>query len=145
METDELRNILVGLPFMLDLPESLKQRLCKVFVAISKFETVEQGRVLFREGESDTDDGYIVLSGSVRVTKSYSGASKAFAPVLLGEAKQFSPQSERTATVEANDDLETLHFEWGSFREKVESAFDRTDREVLRKALLGYAWLHLLN
>ena len=145
METDELRNILIGLPFMLDMPESLKQRVCRVFVAISKYETVEEGRELFREGERESEDGYVVLSGSVRVTKSYAAASKAFAPVLLGEVKQFSPQSERTATVAAAEDLETLHFTWPRFYERVESEFDPTDQEVLRKALLGYAWLHLLN
>ncbi len=145
METDELRNILVGLPFMLDMPESLKQRICKVFVAISKYDTVEAGTTLFKEGDRDSDDGYVVLSGSVRVTKSYAPECKAFAPVLLGEVKQFSPRSERTATVTANDELETLHFTWHRFNDTVDQTFDETDREVLRKALLGYAWLHLLN
>ncbi len=145
METDELRNILVGLPFMLDMPESLKQRICKVFVAISKYDTVEAGTELFREGERETDHGYVVLSGSVRVRKSYAPECKAFAPVLLGEVKQFSPRSERTATVIAADDLETLHFTWRRFNQTVDESFDETEREVLRKALLGYAWLHLLN
>lgn len=145
METDELRNILVGLPFMLDMPESLKQRVCKVFVAISKYDTVEEGTELFREGERETDDGYVVLSGSVKVKKSYAPECKAFAPVLLGEVKQFSPRSERTATVVANEDLETLHFTWRKFNQAVEDTLEPTDREVLRKALLGYAWLHLLN
>lgn len=145
METDELRNILNGLPFMIEMPESLKQRVCKLFVAISKYVTIEKGTELFVEGDRDNDDGYIVLSGSVLVTKSYAGDSKAFAPVLIGEVKQFSPRSERTATVVANDDLETLHFTWTRFNEAVDATFDETDQEVLRKSLLGYAWLHLLN
>ena len=145
METDELRNILNGLPFMLDMPESLKQRVAKVFVAISRFDIVEEGTELFHEGEDRIDDGYIVLSGSVKVTKSYAPTSNAFAPVLVGEAKQFNPRSERTATVTANEDLDTLHFEWPAFRETVAAEFDATEQEVLRKALLSYAWVHLLN
>ena len=81
----------------------------------------------------------------MKVKKSYAPECKAFAPVLLGEVKQFSPRSERTATVVANEDLETLHFTWRKFNQAVEDTLEPTDREVLRKALLGYAWLHLLN
>jgi len=145
METDEIQNLLCGLPFMLDMPESLKQRVGIIFMDISDLETIETGRELFREGDRSSQDGYIVLSGSVRVEKSYAKSSTAYAPVLLGEVKQFNPRSERTATVRANEDLDALHFDWLKFNAAVQARFDATDQDVLRKSLLGYAWLHLLN
>lgn len=145
METDEIQNLLCGLPFMIDMPESLKQRVSLIFLDISEFETIEEGRVLFREGDSKSQDGYIVLSGSVKVDKSYAKCTTAYGPVLLGEIKQFNPRSERTATVTANEDLDTLHFDWTKFNDALRARLDATDQEVFRKCLLNYAWLHLLN
>jgi CRP-like cAMP-binding protein len=145
METDEIQNLLCGLPFMLDMPESLKQRVGIILLDISDLETIDVGAELFREGDRASQDGYIVLSGSVRVEKSYAKSSTAYAPVLLGEVKQFNPRSERTATVRANEDLDALHFDWTKFNNAVHARLDATDQDVLRKSLLNYAWLHLLN
>jgi CRP-like cAMP-binding protein len=145
METEEIQNLLCGLPLMLDMPESLKQRVGMILQDISEMETIEEGAELFHEGDRTSHDGYIVLSGSVSVEKSYAKSSTAFAPVLLGEVKQFNPKSERTATVRAREDLDALHFDWDKFNAAVHARLDETDQEVLRTALLNYAWLHLLN
>ncbi len=145
METEEIQSFLCGLPFMLDLPESLKQRVGTIFVDISSEETIEADTELFREGDTRSQDGYIVLSGSVKVEKSYAKSSTAFAPVLLGEVKQFNPSSQRTATVSAREDIDVLHFDWTNFNDAVSARLDVIDQDVLRRALLGYAWLHLLN
>jgi CRP-like cAMP-binding protein len=145
METEEIQSFLCGLPFMLELPESLKQRVGLIFADISDTESIEAGTELFHEGDTQSEDGYIVLSGSVRVEKSYAKSSTAFAPVLLGEVKRFNPSSQRTATVSAREDLDVLHFDWAKFNDAVHARLDKTDQDVLRKALLNYAWLHLLN
>ena len=145
MEAAEIQSFLCGLPFMLDLPESLKQRVGTIFEDISDLETIDEGTELFREGDSRSEDGYIVLSGSVRVEKSYAKSSNAYAPVLLDEVKQFNPSSKRTATVTAREELAALHFDWTKFNNAVHARLDSTDQDVVRKALLGYAWLHLLN
>jgi len=145
METEEVQNLLSGLPFMLDMPESLKQQVGQILLEVSEVESIEADTVLFREGDKNNQDGYIVLSGSVQVEKTYAKECAAMAPVLLGEVKQFNPRSERTATVRAREDLDALHFDWNRFYEAVDDRLDATDQEVLRAALLNYAWLHLLN
>lgn len=145
METEEVQNLLCGLPFMLDMPESLKQQVGQVFLEVSELESIEADTVLFREGDKNNQDGYIVLSGSVQVEKSYAKECTAMAPVLLGEVKQFNPRSERTATVRAREDLDALHFDWNAFYAAIDERLDDMDQEVLRTALLNYAWLHLLN
>lgn len=145
METEEVQNLLCGLPFMLDMPESLKQQVGRVFLEVSELQSIEADTVLFQEGDKNNQDGYIVLSGAVQVEKSYAKECTALAPVLLGEVKQFNPRSERTATVRAKEDLDALHFDWNRFYEAVDDRLDEMDQEVLRTALLNYAWLHLLN
>lgn len=145
METEEMQNLLCGLPFMLDMPESLKQQVGQIFVEVSDLESIDADAVLFREGDRNNQDGYIVLSGAVTVEKSYAKECMALAPVLLGEVKQFNPRSERTATVRAKEDLDALRFDWSKFYARVDERLDDMDQEVLRAALLNYAWLHLLN
>lgn len=145
METEEMQNLLSGLPFMLDMPESLKQQVGQIFMEVSDLESIDADSLLFREGDKNNQDGYIVLSGAVTVEKSYAKECTAMAPVLLGEVKQFNPRSERTATVRAKEDLDALHFDWSKFYEAVDDRLDDMDQEVLRAALLNYAWLHLLN
>lgn len=145
MSLEEHTVLLGSLPFMLEMPESLKQQVCRILLEVGEFHQVEKGAMLFREGDQHNPDGYVLLSGSVRVAKSYAGDAQAFAPVLLGEVQQFNPRSERTATVEALEDLDTLHFTWDRFHNEVQARLDDHEREVLRKALLEYAWLHLLN
>lgn len=145
MDTYDSNALLGSLPFMLEMPESLRQQVNRILLDVAEVAQIEEGSVLFDEGDTENSDGYVLLSGSVEVSKSYASGSQAFAPALLGEVKQFNPRAERTASVRALEDLEVLRFTWDRFNEEARARLDEDEREVLRKALLDYAWLHLLT
>lgn len=142
---DDLEFRLAGLSLLLDLPSTARHEVLSMLLEIGKREIVSEGETIFSEGDTAGDTGYVLLSGSVKVEKSYSESTICFAPALIGEAKQFVPGSARTATVRALDDLDVLRFDWNRFHGESERRLDEHDLNVLGKALLGYAWTHLLN
>ena len=128
-----------------DLPKGVAQRFAEILFDAAERTTVLDGTQLFTEGEHEPDLGYVLLSGAVRVEKSYASDSMTTAPALLGEIKQFNPTSERTATVRASGDLDVLQFRWDEVNASINAALKEPEQKLLRKALLDYAWRHVLN
>ena len=145
MSADERRTQLMALPFLNDLPKGLGRRYIAHLEDAGEHTQLDDGVELFSEGDHNPDYGYVLLKGSITVKKSYADDSQASAPALLGEIKQFNPNSERTATVRASGTLEVLRFRWEDLNSKLEAALSEAERELLRKALLDYAWGHVLS
>lgn len=145
MSPEETQELLAGLPFMDDLPKGLAQRFVEMLIGAAERTTVVDGTKLFTEGEHEPDLGYVLLSGKVQVEKSYTSNSMTSAPALLGEIKQFNPASERTATVRALGDLDVLQFRWVDLNAAISAELKEPEQKLLRKAMLDYAWKHVLN
>ncbi len=145
MGPEQTKQLLAGLPFMGDLPKGLAQRFTEILIEVAEHATLADGTQLFAEGEHEPDLGYVLLSGEVQVEKSYTSDSIASAPALLGEIKQFNPASERTATVRASGELDVLQFRWSELNAAIDSALKGPEQKILRKALLDYAWRHVLG
>ena len=145
MSSEQTRRLLASLPFMDDLPKAVAQRFAEILIDSTERTTVVEGTQLFTEGEHEPDFGYVLLSGQVQVEKSYTSDSMTTAPALLGEIKQFNPTSERTATVRASGDLDVLQFRWDELNAAINATLKEPEQKILRKALLDYAWKHVLN
>ena len=145
MSLEQTERVLAGLPCMGDLPKGLAQRFTEILIEVAEHATLADGTQLFAEGEHEPDLGYVLLSGEVQVEKSYTSDSIASAPALLGEIKQFNPASERTATVRASGELDVLQFRWSELNAAIDSALKGPEQKILRKALLDYAWRHVLG
>ncbi len=145
MSPEQTQQLLADLPFMDDVPKGVAQRFAEILFDAAERTTVLDGTQLFTEGEHEPDLGYVLLSGEVRVQKSYASDSMTTAPALLGEIKQFNPTSERTATVRASGDLDVLQFRWDQINAAISAALKGPEQKLLRKALLDYAWRHVLN
>lgn len=144
-DQDDIENHLAGLSLMLDLPSGARHGVLGILRDLGTRASIPAGETLFTEGDTAGDTGYVLLSGSVHVHKSYSPDSTAIAPAILGEVKQFLPDSARTATVRAVEELDVLEFDWNRFNTELERKLDTHDLDVVRQALLGYAWTHLLK
>ncbi len=145
MNPEQTQEILASLPFMNDLPKGLAHRFAEMLIDTAERNTVLDGTKLFTEGEHTPDLGYVLLSGKVQVEKSYTSNSMTTAPALLGEIKQFNPASERTATVRALGDLDVLQFRWVDLNAAINAELKGPEQKLLRKAMLDYAWRHVLN
>jgi len=145
MSADERRTQLMALPFLNALPKSLATRYVDHLEDAGVHTQLDDGVELFSEGDHSPNYGYVLLKGSVSVKKSYADDAQASAPALLGEIKQFNPNSERTATVCASGSLEVLRFRWVELTATLEAALSEAECELLRKALLDYAWDHVLS
>ena len=145
MSSELTQRLLAGLPFMDDLPKAVARRFAEILLDCAERTTVVDGTRLFTEDEHEPDLGYVLLSGEVRVEKSYASDSRTTAPALLGEIKQFNPTSERTATVRALGDLDVLQFRWDELNAAIHASLKGPEQKPLRRALLDYAWKHVLN
>lgn len=145
MSADERRAQLMALPFLDQLPRGLGERFMDTLEDAAEHMSISKGVELFVEGDHNPDYGYALLSGAVSVKRSYAADSLAPAPALLGEIKQFNPNSERTATVCASGVLEVLRFRWEDVNSSLKAALSDAERELVRKALLDYAWQHILS
>jgi len=145
MSPEQTEKLLASLPFMGGLPKGVAKRFAEILIEAAERTTLADGTQLFAEGEHEPDLGYVLLSGNVHVEKSYASDSIASAPALLGEIKQFTPASERTATVRASGDVDVLQFRWDELNAAIDVALREPERKILRKALLDYAWKHVLS
>ena len=145
MSTDSHREIIANLPLFKAFPDQLTQRIAAVFEEVSEFKKVGPGTRLFGVDDQESNDGYILLEGSVSIVKRVSPPFKAEAPVLLGEMKLFNPDNERSADVTATEALEVLHFDWDSFYDLRKERLAKSEYAIFGRALQDYSWLHFLG
>lgn len=145
MEQEDIRDVLKAVPFVQALPDSIRDDLLDIILEISEPVTIEEGTILFTEGERGSDVGYFLLKGDVEIRKSNGMDSSCPAPELLGEMKQFNPVGLRTATVESLTDLDLLSFDWADFRAATEDYFPPDDLKALEDVMENYAWQHFIG
>lgn len=139
------KELIAGLPFMLPLDDSVREEAVDVFGAVSKRTLLERETLLFLEGDSVTDYGYILISGQVAVRKKDGSEIIVSAPVVLGEMKQFSLPGMRTATVVVTKDAEVLLFTWDTLYATLGERLSEGDISEFRAGLKKYAWQHFFG
>lgn len=145
MDQEDIRDVLERVSFVQALPENMRDEMLDIISEISEPVTIEEGTVLFTEGERGSDVGYFLLKGEVDVRKSNGMDSTCPAPELLGEMKQFNPVGLRTATIESLTDLELLSFDWADFRAATEDYFSPEELKSLEEVMENYAWQHFIG
>lgn len=139
------KTAITGLPFLLDLDEELRARIVAAFLAASEISVRDAGTALIREGQDDSDSGFVLISGAVNIIKSTGGGGRVGAPALFGEMKQFGPGGQRVATVTIEDSGEVAAFSWEKLYREMETRVNADEHEQFRDALRRYAWKHLLD
>jgi len=136
-----------GLSLMLDLDVGVQQGLIAALKDVGRIAGMNKGDQLFSEGENSADEGYVVLRGSLTIESSAGFSNTLFAPILVGEMKQFAfgDEETRVANVTAAADLEVLRFDWNAFYASLATQLSETQLEEFRCALRRYAWMHFLE
>ena len=145
MSTDGHRELIAKLSIMKAFPDQLRQRIAAVFDEVSEPESLERDAYLIHIGDQSCNDGFILVKGSVIIRKRISPPFKAEGPVLLGEMKQFNPNSERTADVTALEDIEVLRFDWDRFYDLLKERLAPSEFAIFSRVLQDYSWLHFLG
>jgi CRP-like cAMP-binding protein len=135
------------LSLMLDLDEEVQRQFIAALKDVGRIAAVNSGCTLFDEGDSDSDDGYVVLRGSLLIESSSGFNNTLFAPVLVGEMKQFAfgDDEARRASVTAAADLEVMAFEWPKLYAALEKSLEAEQLNAFKEALRRYAWMHYLE
>ena len=135
-----IRERIENTPLIKRLPEAMRQRFVMILLWIADTEEVSRTEELFRTGEVDTDRGCLILEGMVRIV-SESDANKTIeAPDILGEVQLFTPQGQRTATVEVVVGGEVLTFSWKGFGTTAKQFYTPEEMQTLKAMIAESAW-----
>ncbi|NUM56250.1 MAG: cyclic nucleotide-binding domain-containing protein [Candidatus Hydrogenedentes bacterium] len=115
MTLSDYRKRLLLLPFITELPEPLRARIAMCLLWIGQPAQFAVGDAIFVQGDEDENTGCVLLQGEVEVLRGNQDAVRVQAPELLGEMQQLEPTAQRTATVQAIADAQTLLFSWHDF------------------------------
>ena len=132
---------------MLDLDREIQQGFIAALKDVGRIAGMNKGDRLFSEHEPSDDEGYVVLKGSLLIASSSGFKNALFAPVLVGEMKQFAFEGEETrvASVTADTELEVLRFDWAAFYRSLNTQLSETQMDEFRASLRRYAWMHFLE
>lgn len=142
MDKEQRRSEMSKLELLDALSGDLRHQVVNTLLEISEYERFAKNAILFTEGDQGSDVGYILLKGDILVRKTHAPEVLCQAPELLGEMKQFNPNRQRTATVEAVTELLVMRFSWHDFNDAIEQILSDTDQEAVIQALESCAWQH---
>lgn len=135
-----------NLSLMLDLDPKVQQAFIASLKDVGRIAGVNKGRHLFSQGEPAADEGYIVIKGTLTIENDSGFKNTLYAPVLVGEMKQFAFGDEsRSADVLAEADLEVLRFDWSALYASMDAKLTDAHMTAFRAALRRYAWMHFLE
>jgi CRP-like cAMP-binding protein len=140
MELSEVRNRILNTPLVKNLPESMRNKFAMQLLWIAQTEEVSREQNLFVQGDKDSDYGCLILEGMVRIITEKSNKKTIDAPDILGEVQLFTPQGERTATVEVVVGGEILTFSWKEFGNAARENFSEEEMATLKKVIADSAW-----
>ena len=112
MNNDEARTIIEGTQLLAQAEGASRDALVDLFLEVGELLSVGPGEQLLHEGDVGGEQGYILLSGDVEVSREGGGALTLSAPATLGEMQQLNPSSVRTATVKTATECDVLKFNW---------------------------------
>lgn len=139
MTLAEYRNRLLVLPFVSELPEPMRARVCMTFLWIGQPVSFSPEDCIFVQGDDDEHTGCVLLRGDAIVSRDDEDAVLVSAPELLGEMQQLEPTGQRTATVRVVKDAETLLFSWHDFIAYSGQLLTADEQIVLREVLRSTA------
>ncbi len=142
MNQDDIKYAVETLNFTKSLPYALQEKFVKIIAKCSTAETLREMSPLFTEGDTEGDEGYILLEGEVAVRSSQKAEFSIFGPELIGETKQFNPNNIRTATLEAMEEVKVLKFEWDDFWTYARGMLSEEEVARMKEGLSNYAWEH---
>ena len=133
------------LPFIQAFPDALRNSIVTMIQDVSEPQDIKQGTILLKKGDTTSNDGYILLEGTVEVLREDIPITTVHPPALLGEVKQFNPVHERIADVTALQDLKVLRFNWDDFNAAAVKCLGESDLALFLNALSEYAWQHIVG
>jgi len=145
MELSEVRNRILTTPLVQNLPEEMRNKFAMQLLWIANTEEVSREQKLFVQGDKDSDYGCLILEGMVRIITEESNKKTIDAPDILGEVQLFTPQGERTATVEVVVGGEILTFSWKEFGAAAKVNFTDEQMDTLKKVIAESAWTRQEN
>lgn len=145
MDTADVEALVLKIGPFGGLDQPVAEKVVAALITVSEQVTWEDGYEFITEGDETDDHGYILLSGTVRVTKSSGKDIEVNAPALLGEMKQHSATGKRGATVTTSGPCTMLMFEWGALHSRLGRELAAGDWSAFRIALERYSWDYLLS
>lgn len=140
MDLATIRERVLATPLVSRLPDDMRQRFVMILLWLSDTREVSREEKLFEQGDSDSDDGCLILEGMVRV-KTESASNKTIeAPDILGEVQLFTPNRQRTATVEVVVGGIVLTFSWHALAKTAREYFSDDEFTELKRVITESAW-----
>lgn len=93
MDTDQIRSKIRKTLLVKLLPDSMSERFIDMLLSVSEHGTIEPGQVLFKLGETNTDQGLLFLEGALKITRADGDVRYIESPDILGEVQLFTPQA----------------------------------------------------
>ncbi len=140
MDLAAIRERILATPLVSRLPESMRQRFVMILLWLSDTREVSREETLFTQGEADTDSGCLILEGMVRIKTEAAGNKTIEAPDILGEVQLFTPNRQRTATVEVVVGGSVLIFSWHALANTAKEHFSDAEFADLKRVITESAW-----
>ncbi len=135
MGTDQIRSKIHETLLVKLMPDSISDRFIDMLLSVSERTAIAPGQVLFKIGETNTDQGLLFLEGALKITRGDGEVRYLESPDILGEVQLFTPQAERTATVEVVFGGPVLMFTWHDLGAAAQKEFDAEELTQFRELI----------
>jgi len=135
MHPQDVLNKLHETPLVKLLPPEMRGPFVGQLLARAQHESYAAGATVFKRGESETDMGVIFLEGMVRVTLADGQQRYLEAPEILGEVQLFTPNANRSATVDCVVGGAVLEFGWHDLGTSIRETFTSAQLDTLRECI----------
>ncbi len=142
MHLKMIRERVLDTPLVKALPESMQQRFVMILLWVSETRDTSRCEKLFVQGDHDTGTGCVILEGMVQVrTEEKPDVVKHVeAPDVLGEVQLFTPQGQRSATVEVVVGGTVLSFVWRELGAAAQQLYTEEEMATLKRIIAQSAW-----
>lgn len=141
MELGDIRSTILQTPLVKSLPEAMQPRFVMMLLWVSETKVTSRGDTLFLKGERETHHGCLILQGMVEIKKGEEKVGTFVeAPDILGEMQLFTPDGQRTATVEVAVGGQMLVFEWTQLGKAARESYNAEEMATLKNAIMKFAW-----
>lgn len=139
MSLKRYEELVSQIPMLQVLNEPTRVVACEVLLSIAAERDLEEGDILFAEGDDDVHTGVILVEGTMTVGRDSDAPVTIRAPEIMGEMHQFDDFGQRTATVIAEEDSKILEFAWSDFVAMCVQELDTDAQNELRGMLESHA------
>lgn len=127
------------LPFILELPEGLRQRVFGLFVQVSSGKVYAKGKTLYVKGKRGKGTGALLVKGSVEIDLGEGALITRHAPELFGEMMLLDEDGRRAATLTIAEDSLVFQFKWNDLMTKARERLTIDQLVELKYAIIRYA------